>query len=325
MSSKNVSLKAIASQLNVSINTVSHALRDMDDISEELKVKIRQKAIELGYMPNHIAQSMKKDEKPVIAILVDSLANLYFNTFCQTLSQMIREKDEYGFLFLYSSGSQIDALKQCVLQRVDMVITHRDLESKTYEFAEMNNIKIVFVGSKCQREGIDTVAIDNKMGCLLAARYLSNFHNGEKYVYVGIDYQLSHERYEYFRKELESIKKNCVVTYFGGDKEDIHVLFSMIANGCKNIFFYNDMLAYEVLSKLDQLALDIRKLFPDMHLVGFDGLCETVYGLKQITTIKIDFTKFADATYQVIKNRLENPDIGIQQMILPVTLHQRIV
>ena len=58
MSSKGVSLKAIALQLNVSINTVSHALRDMDDISEELKIRIRRKAIELGYMPNHVAQNM---------------------------------------------------------------------------------------------------------------------------------------------------------------------------------------------------------------------------------------------------------------------------
>ena len=33
MSTKNVSLKSIAAKVNVSINTVSHALRDMDDIS----------------------------------------------------------------------------------------------------------------------------------------------------------------------------------------------------------------------------------------------------------------------------------------------------
>ncbi len=40
MSLKNVSLKSIASELNVSVNTVSHALRDMDDISAEMKEKV---------------------------------------------------------------------------------------------------------------------------------------------------------------------------------------------------------------------------------------------------------------------------------------------
>ena len=81
MSLKNVSLKSIASELGVSVNTVSHALRDMDDISAEMKEKVVRKAMELGYMPNRVAQKMHKDERPLIAILIDSLSNLYFNTF----------------------------------------------------------------------------------------------------------------------------------------------------------------------------------------------------------------------------------------------------
>ena len=92
MSVKNVSLKVIASQMKVSINTVSHSLRDLDDISEPLKQRIRKKAIELGYMPNHVAQKMRKDEKPLIAILIDSFVNLYFNTFSSALTKLFREK-----------------------------------------------------------------------------------------------------------------------------------------------------------------------------------------------------------------------------------------
>ena len=53
---KSVGLKTIAYELNVSVNTVSRALRDCDDISVEMKEKVRQKAYELGYMPNNISQ-----------------------------------------------------------------------------------------------------------------------------------------------------------------------------------------------------------------------------------------------------------------------------
>ena len=77
MGKRNVSLKSIASHCNVSIMTVSRALRDAPGVSEEIKSKIRQTAMDFGYMPNHITQSMKQDEKPVIAILVDSFINLY--------------------------------------------------------------------------------------------------------------------------------------------------------------------------------------------------------------------------------------------------------
>ena len=102
MSTKNVSLKAIAAQMNVSINTVSHAIRDMDDVSEALKLKIRKKAIEMGYMPNHVAQHLKRDEKPVVAILVDSFTNLYFNTFSNELTKLLYERKEFDFMILYA-------------------------------------------------------------------------------------------------------------------------------------------------------------------------------------------------------------------------------
>ena len=57
---KSVGLKTIAYELNVSVNTVSRALRDCDDISSETKEKVRQKAYELGYMPNNISQFIKE-------------------------------------------------------------------------------------------------------------------------------------------------------------------------------------------------------------------------------------------------------------------------
>ena len=43
--------------------TVSRALRVSDEISVELKKKIRRVALDLGYMPNHVAQSLRKDER----------------------------------------------------------------------------------------------------------------------------------------------------------------------------------------------------------------------------------------------------------------------
>ena len=107
MSTKNVSLKSIASYFNVSINTVSHALRDMDDVSDELKTKIRLKAIELGYMPNRVAQTMKKDEKPVIAIGLSSFVNLYFIAFSLANLSLSWYKSFTFTLFLFAKFNLI--------------------------------------------------------------------------------------------------------------------------------------------------------------------------------------------------------------------------
>ena len=136
MSLKNVSLKCIASELGVSVNTVSHALRDMDDISAEMKEKVVRKAMELGYMPNRVAQKMHKDERPLIAILIDSLSNLYFNTFINEFIKLLHLKSEYDFMLLYASELNKDTIKQCILQRADLLITHMPFKNEVYEFAK---------------------------------------------------------------------------------------------------------------------------------------------------------------------------------------------
>ena len=56
MTNKATGLKEIAYEVGLSINTVSRALRDCDDIAEFTKKMIREKAYELGYMPNTVSQ-----------------------------------------------------------------------------------------------------------------------------------------------------------------------------------------------------------------------------------------------------------------------------
>ena len=324
MSKKNVSLKTIAAECGVSIMTVSRALRDSYGVSDKIKEKIRKKAIELGYMPNHVVQSMSKDEKPVIAVLIDSFNNLYFSTLTNELMKLLYEKNEYDFMFLYSKQFDNDVIKQCILQRIDLIVTHIEPDKETYEMAKMNNIQIVFIGSSKLDYDMDIVSVDNQQGSVLAAKYLRNFHNSDKYVYIGVNYFLSEQRKKLFIDELKnSYEEDCDIKCFNADEEEIETLYSYIADGYRSLFIYNDMLAYQVLDGLDKIAFDIRKAFPDLHLIGFDGLCEYIPGLKQITTIEIDFLEFATVTYDVICNRLENERSENQRIILPVKIHRR--
>lgn len=324
MSKKNVSLKTIAAECGVSIMTASRALRDSYGVSDSIKEKIRKKAIELGYMPNHVVQSMSKDEKPVIAVLIDSFNNLYFSTLINELMKLLYEKNEYDFMFLYSKQFDNDVIKQCVLQRIDLIVTHIEPNKETYEMAKMNNIQIVFIGSSKLDYDMDIVSVDNQQGSVLAAKYLRNFHNSDKYVYIGVNYFLSEQRKKLFIDELKnSYEDDCDIKCFNADEEEIETLYSYIADGYRSLFIYNDMLAYQVLDGLDKIAFDIRKAFPDLHLIGFDGLCEYIPGLKQITTIEIDFLEFATVTYDVICNRLENERSENQRIILPVKIHRR--
>ena len=64
-----VSLTDIAATCGVSTATVSKALNDLPDISQERKELIREKAKEMGYLPNLAARALKTNHSYNIGIL----------------------------------------------------------------------------------------------------------------------------------------------------------------------------------------------------------------------------------------------------------------
>lgn len=325
MGKKNVNMKIIARECGVSINTVSHALRDFDDISKETKQRIRQKAVELGYMPNVVSQQIKGEEKPVVALLVAKLSNLYFSVLCDELINIAEKNNEICVLMLPLRNNYIDVLKQCVLQRVDMVVTHEMFPAEATEFAKLNNIKIIMIGNDKVHINADSVSIDESMSCEQVARYLWGIHKGKKFLFVGGDYYLSDLRYRYFKQTLNSLGATDVIRFSRSMYEENadRELLKLINDGYRSIFFFDDVEAYEALAALNNIVVDVRKAFPDLHLVGFDGLCENIVGMKQISTVLINYPVFAQEIYNVIKFRLNNPDAAFKKVLLPTSLHQR--
>ena len=64
-----VSMKDISIACGVSVATVSKALNDHSDISEETKEHIRQVAKEMGYFPNSAAKALKTNRTHNIGVL----------------------------------------------------------------------------------------------------------------------------------------------------------------------------------------------------------------------------------------------------------------
>jgi LacI family transcriptional regulator len=74
-----ITIKDIAKALNLSISTVSKALRDSYEISEETKELVKAYAREHHYKPNPIAQSLKKGLSKSIGVVVCNIDNHFFS------------------------------------------------------------------------------------------------------------------------------------------------------------------------------------------------------------------------------------------------------
>lgn len=76
---RKVTLKQIAKELDVSISTVSKALRNSVEISEDTKQKIQAFAKLYNYKPNNIALSLKNRKTNTIGIIIPEIVHHFFS------------------------------------------------------------------------------------------------------------------------------------------------------------------------------------------------------------------------------------------------------
>ncbi|SHG98871.1 LacI family DNA-binding transcriptional regulator [Winogradskyella jejuensis] len=76
---RKVTLKQIAKELDVSISTVSKALRNSVEISEDTKQKVQAFAKLYNYKPNNIALSLKNRKTNTIGIIIPEIVHHFFS------------------------------------------------------------------------------------------------------------------------------------------------------------------------------------------------------------------------------------------------------
>ena len=76
---RKITLKQIAKELDVSISTVSKALKDSPEISDDTKQKIQAFAKLYNYKPNNIALSLKNRQTNTIGIIIPEIVHHFFS------------------------------------------------------------------------------------------------------------------------------------------------------------------------------------------------------------------------------------------------------
>jgi LacI family transcriptional regulator len=105
-----VRLKDIARDLNLSSVTISKALRDFDDISEETKKRVRKRIKELGYQPDLRARALATGRTSMIGLVVPDLVHGFFAEIAQAIARTVG-KEKYSIV-ISASGDDPDLEKE---------------------------------------------------------------------------------------------------------------------------------------------------------------------------------------------------------------------
>lgn len=325
MANKTTGLKTIAYELGISINTVSRALRDCDDISDSTKQRVREKAIELGYLPNNVSQFVKRDGKELICIVTNSFDNPYYSIVFQKLVSLIGEYD-YDFTVVFTTNNKltVDVVKQCISQRVSGMITMLDVENDAVQTLRLNNIPVVLVGRRTNNDYVDQVLTNDEEGGRLVANYLVNYHKIRKCIYI----KLSHVECS---KRRQKAFENCIHNYFPDEQVKVLTenqaktqLIDLINEGYTGIFCFCDQIAYRIIKQLNTYAPNFRKIYPRVHIIGYDCVSTRIAGMVDITSIDSDYDGLCQTTIEFLTNKLTNKVKEQQIKVFNVFLHQRI-
>ncbi|MFG6684969.1 LacI family DNA-binding transcriptional regulator [Mariniflexile sp. HNIBRBA6329] len=174
---KPVTLKQIAEQLNISVTTVSKALKDYSDISPKTKALVKELAKTLNYKPNTFAVNLRTKESKTIGLIIPVIVHHFFSNVIRGIISQA-EKKGYLVIILQSNESyelekkQIDLLMS---QRVDGILI--SLANGTANFSHLNEViaqdkPLVMFDKIAKIVKCSKIIIDDRKAAYMATQHL---------------------------------------------------------------------------------------------------------------------------------------------------------
>lgn len=172
-----VNIKVLADQLQLSVSTISKALRDSYEISEETKKKVLELATQLNYVPNPYASSLRKKKSHTIAVVLPEVADNFFSLAINGIQSIAESKGYHLLIYLSHEkfANEKTILEDCQSGRVDGVLISISSETNSADHItrlQDNNIPVVFFDRE-QEATITARVTTNDYECgLMAANHL---------------------------------------------------------------------------------------------------------------------------------------------------------
>ncbi len=332
-----VTLKDIARECGYSVNTVSRALRGDTRLPEETICRIRKTALEIGYIRNNLASSLRSGKSNVIAVVIEDLQNQHYSYLLDLLSIYLTQNG-YRSMIL-TSRNALDtnaqtaetlssAVDYAVAHSVDGVLFFPDLDS-TYpaETLKRNQIPLVLVDREIEGTKADVVRLDDYEGGRIAACRLLEAGR-RRLVYmagpVGNGSQQLREK-GFFdalqeqgidRSQVLVLPHHAVMRSIKGQALD-EILFPVEYTG---IFAFNDQIAYYVLNCLRENEIRVPE---DVSVIGFDNIRSRYPYMMPLSSIGEEReNEIAREAVRLLLERIGEPTRPPRSVILPVRYYE---
>ena len=177
MNKPQITIKDIARELGVSPSTVSRALKNNPDISEETRNMVHDYAKQHNYKPNAMALNLRTNRSNTVGVIIPQLVHHFFSCVLSGIEE-IGSKAGYNIL-IAQSNERYDNEKKIIQSfqtaRVCGVISSLAKDTSEFDhYQELidNNIPIVFYDRICPNIKTGRVVVDDYAGAFSAVEYM---------------------------------------------------------------------------------------------------------------------------------------------------------
>jgi LacI family transcriptional regulator len=177
MKKANITIKDIARELGVSPSTVSRALKDHPDISQETKKKINELAKKLNYQPNTVALSLRQSKTNTLGVIIPEIAHFFFSAVISGIEDIAHDAG-YHVIITQSNESferEVMNTKALFNSRVDGILMSISKETENYDHLQSlldYEIPLVFFDRIIDSLNACKVIVNDEQGAYEATTHL---------------------------------------------------------------------------------------------------------------------------------------------------------
>jgi DNA-binding LacI/PurR family transcriptional regulator len=292
-----VRLQDIAARAQVSVMTVSKALRDAPDISANTKARIKLLAQQMGYVPDSVARGLRNRKSNLFGLIIPSSADPFFARVAAAIQEAAFEAG-YDVIVSHTTGlieREEACIRRLLSRRVDGIfiapVNRLGASVTAYDELARRRLPVVILGHRSpfcapfvSAEPDDLTASQN------ATRYLIEIGHRRIAFFTGpLASASTAERIEGYRRALREARL----------EPDDHLIFSAgdsMADGEKAalqllnektdptaVQTFNDLVAIGAANIFLKQGIKIPE---DLSLVGFGNILIAEYFRVPLTTVR---------------------------------------
>ena len=326
-----MTIKDIARESGYAISTVSRALNNHPDVSEEAKRRIAQIVAEKGFVPNANARQLKRQQAKSVAFIVRGTSNMFFADMLVELQRLVGEAGYDGVVqYISETDDEVAAaLRVCrELKPRGLVFLGGDSRNFRQGFARIGLpcVLATTVSDELCFDNLCMVGVDDRAAGAAAIDHL--VENGHRDILILCG---DPQRSSPSQMRLEGCKQSLaahglpfrpellVQTEFSMDGGYAAMSAFLQAGGrASAVFAMSDVTAVGAVRAILDQGLSVPG---DVSVVGFDGIPMARFYNPQLTTLRQPAAEIAKNSVKLllkcIERRLPAKTLLLKAQLVP--------